>query len=229
VEHWLADEPVTAWHEPLSVRARRWARRHRIAVTGAAAALVAGLVGLAAVAAVQTRANSALGAKNLQLSEEEKKTEEALAQSEVSRQQAKAINDFLTEDLLTQAEPANTAAEDHVSLLEVLDRAAAKVGGRFAGQPEVEDALRRTIAGTYHGLASWEKAERQWRAVLEAARRRLGGESQEAFTAAGELAHILRHRGRLDAEVLEMAKSAAEGLARTLGPDHPDTLSSREN
>ena len=42
IEHWLADEPVTAWREPFSVRARRWARRHRTAVTAAAAALLVG-------------------------------------------------------------------------------------------------------------------------------------------------------------------------------------------
>jgi tetratricopeptide (TPR) repeat protein/tRNA A-37 threonylcarbamoyl transferase component Bud32 len=243
LERWMADEPVTAWHEPFGRRARRWARRHRTAVTGAAAAVLAGLIGLAAVALVQSKAKSTLEAKNLQLTaantathraldettKAQAQTQAALAQSEASRQQAKAVNAFLTEDLLTQAEPANTAAEDHVSLLEVLDRAAGKVGDRFAGQPEVEDALRRTIAGTYHGLASWAKAEVQWRSVLAASRRRLGVESPEALTAADELAHILRHRGRLDAEVLEMAKSAAEGLARILGPDHPDTLTSRNN
>jgi hypothetical protein len=39
VEHWLADEPVAAYPEPWSVRAGRWARRHRTAVTGAVAAV----------------------------------------------------------------------------------------------------------------------------------------------------------------------------------------------
>jgi serine/threonine protein kinase len=243
LERWLADEPVSAWREPVSIRARRWARRNRTAVTGAAAAMLAGLIGLAAVAVVQSRAKSALEAKNLLLTAANKATNRALdettkaqtatraalAQSEESRQQAKAVNDFLTEDLLTQAEPANTSAEDRVPLLEVLDRAAGKVGDRFAGQPEVEDPLRRTIARTYHGLASWAKAEGQWRSVLEAARRRHGVESREALTAAGELAHILRHRGQRDAGVLEMAKSAAEGLSRILGPVHPDTLASRNN
>ena len=34
VERWMADEPVSAWREPLSRRARRWARRNRTAVTG---------------------------------------------------------------------------------------------------------------------------------------------------------------------------------------------------
>jgi hypothetical protein len=28
-ERWLADEPVSAFQEPLSARVRRWARRHR--------------------------------------------------------------------------------------------------------------------------------------------------------------------------------------------------------
>jgi tetratricopeptide (TPR) repeat protein len=236
IERWMADEPVTAWREPVSRRVRRWMRRNRTAVAAAVVALVAGVVGLGAVAGVQARANSTLRTANKatekalgETQEAKKATEAALAESEESRRQAKAINDFLTEDLLTQAEPANSAAEDHVSLLEVLDRAATKVSDRFAGQPEVEDALRRTIAGTYHGLGSWEKAERQWRAVLQAARRRRGPESPEAFRALDELAHTLRHRGRLDAEVLEMAKSASDGLARVLGPEHRATLTSRNN
>ena len=43
VEHWLADEPVSAYREPLAARLARWARRHRTAVAGAAALLVDGV------------------------------------------------------------------------------------------------------------------------------------------------------------------------------------------
>ena len=133
-----------------------------------------------------------------------------------------------TTDLLRQAEPKNSASEDHVTLLEVLDRAADEVGVRFKSQPEVEGALRASIAGTYHGLASWDKAERQYRALMGLARRP-GAKPGEYFAVEAELAHILRHRGRLDDEVLAMARSANEGLKRTLGPDHPDTLKSMTN
>jgi eukaryotic-like serine/threonine-protein kinase len=234
IERWVADEPVSAWREPWEQQARRWARRNRTAVVAATVALIAGVVGLGAVAGVQAQANRTLIKANkatekalAETQEAKKATEAALVQSEESRRQAKAINEFLTEDLLSQAEPANTAAEDHVSLLDVLDRAAAKVGDRFAGQPEVEDSLRRTIARTYHGLASWEKAERQWRAALDAAHRRHGPESSEYFAALSQVAHILRHRGRVDVDTLAMAKSASDGLARVLGPDHLDTLDSR--
>jgi serine/threonine-protein kinase len=56
VERWMADEPVAAYREPITRRARRWAKRNRTAVTAAAVALVAGVVGLSAVLAVQTQA-----------------------------------------------------------------------------------------------------------------------------------------------------------------------------
>jgi serine/threonine-protein kinase len=57
VEHWLADEPVSAWREPIVDRARRWMRHRRTAVTAAAVALVVATIGLASVLAVQAKAN----------------------------------------------------------------------------------------------------------------------------------------------------------------------------
>jgi serine/threonine-protein kinase len=58
VERWMADEPVSAWREPLSRRARRWAKQNRTAVTAAAVALLAGVAGLSAVLVVQTQAKT---------------------------------------------------------------------------------------------------------------------------------------------------------------------------
>jgi serine/threonine-protein kinase len=40
VEHWLADEPVGAYREPLAVRFGRWRRRHKALVAGVTAALL---------------------------------------------------------------------------------------------------------------------------------------------------------------------------------------------
>ena len=47
LEHWLADEPVSAWREPLVRRLRRWGRRHRLVVTGLAATLLVAVAALA--------------------------------------------------------------------------------------------------------------------------------------------------------------------------------------
>ncbi len=48
VEHWLADEPVSAWREPVRRRMRRWGRRHRLLVTSLGATLVVALAALVA-------------------------------------------------------------------------------------------------------------------------------------------------------------------------------------
>ena len=48
VEHWLADEPVSAWREPIRRRLRRWGRRHRLLVTGLGATLIVAVAALAA-------------------------------------------------------------------------------------------------------------------------------------------------------------------------------------
>jgi tetratricopeptide (TPR) repeat protein/tRNA A-37 threonylcarbamoyl transferase component Bud32 len=44
VERWLADEPVVGYREPVWARVRRWTRRHKPAVAGATALLVATLL-----------------------------------------------------------------------------------------------------------------------------------------------------------------------------------------
>jgi serine/threonine-protein kinase len=40
LEHWLANEPVSAWQETFAERAARWARRHRTWIRAAAAAII---------------------------------------------------------------------------------------------------------------------------------------------------------------------------------------------
>jgi len=67
VERWMADEPVTAWREPFTRRARRWARRHRTVVTSLTAAVLVALAGTALVLDVQTQANRRLKQANIDL------------------------------------------------------------------------------------------------------------------------------------------------------------------
>jgi eukaryotic-like serine/threonine-protein kinase len=69
VTRWLDDQPVAAYHEPLSVRAGRWVRRHRTLVTTAAAVSVFGVIGLSGFATVLTGKNRELDARNLILAQ----------------------------------------------------------------------------------------------------------------------------------------------------------------
>ena len=240
VRRFLNHEPIEARPPSTWYRFSKLARRNKVALTTAAVVAAAMVLGTAvslwqAVRATRAEARQKIAADKAtaeadravaaekQARDERNRAMKAEAQTRTEADKSKAINDFLVNDLLIQAEPLYNAAEDHVTLLEILDRAAAKVGERFASQPEVETALRSSIAQTYHGLGSWKKAELHWRAVQKLAQRP-GADLADVCRASGELAHVMSHRGRHDEEVLAMARSAAEGLARLLGPDHLDTL-----
>jgi eukaryotic-like serine/threonine-protein kinase len=83
IERWMADEPVTAWAEPWTRKLVRWLTRRRTEVTAAAAAVLAGVVGLSAVLAVQTRANGELTRANTDLAIAN--TDLAIANQKVTR------------------------------------------------------------------------------------------------------------------------------------------------
>src|SRR5439155_19284021 len=80
VQHWLADEPVAAYAEPLSMRLRRWGRRHRALVSS-------GVAALAVAAAALTAMTLSLNAKNADLAA-------ANARESTAREQAQANFDL---------------------------------------------------------------------------------------------------------------------------------------
>ena len=101
LDRWMADEPVTAWREPLARRARRWARRNRTAVTAAAVALVAGVVGLSAVLAVQTQAKAALAETNAELTRSQAAVQ---ARYDLAVEAIKTFHTGVSEDFLLKQE-----------------------------------------------------------------------------------------------------------------------------
>jgi hypothetical protein len=56
-QRWLADEPVTAYRDPPTVLARRWARRHRAAVAATVAILATAVASLSVAAGLLAAAN----------------------------------------------------------------------------------------------------------------------------------------------------------------------------
>jgi serine/threonine protein kinase len=244
IERYLDGDPVEACPPGAWYRLKTFGRRHRgplLTAVGFTFALFLAAVLFAGLAVAATRAQrlALIEAHRAHAAEAEARAqrdaaeldriraEQAEAAARTEAEKARAINEFLNKDLLGQAEPARNAVEDKVTLLELLDRAAADVGRRFEGQPEVEKGLRETIARTYSSLASYDRAASQWRAVLASVRVRSGPDSAETYRAEDELAYCLLLGGHVDEASSAMARSAAEGLARTLGPDHPDTLRAR--
>src|SRR5262249_22454554 len=107
IDRWAADEPVSAWREPFSLRARRWMRRHRTAVVVAASLLASAVlalaVGLFAVnrgrgrtARERDRAENAL----VELRREKERADEALIAETRARQRARDVLDDTTSEVV---------------------------------------------------------------------------------------------------------------------------------
>jgi serine/threonine protein kinase len=174
-----------------------------------------------AARALEAEAETALQRDAESVARRRAETAEATARTEADK--AEAINDFLTQDLLVQAEPANNQVGNRVTLQEVLDRAADRVEDRFRDRPEIESSLRWTIGQTYHGLGAYAKAEQHLRAAAEIARRHRAEDDPVTLRAERELAHMEMHLRR-HSEALDRLDRVLRSQTRLLGPDHHETL-----
>ena len=175
IERWLADEPISAYAEPLSDRVRRWMRRHRTTAAVGIVALVAGVIGLGAVAGVQARANRLLseakGVTERALAETrraQEETQKALGESEESRKQAEAVSDFLV-SVFRSPDPSRTGRDVKVS--DVLDKAVEKLENEYTGSPATKAAFLDVLGSSYRGLGFYDEAvrlETQARSACEA-------------------------------------------------------------
>lgn len=136
---------------------------------------------------------------------------------------ARAVTEFLQNDLLAQASPDQTAERD-LPLRTVLDRAAKMIDGpRFAGQPLIEAAVRETIANTYASLGQFEKQQAQLEKALELRRKQLGPEDPLTLDLMDQLFTLLAEQGKIK-EAVELGTHTLEVTRRVLGPENPQTL-----
>ncbi|MCZ8236082.1 MAG: tetratricopeptide repeat protein [Inhella sp.] len=91
---------------------------------------------------------------------------------------AAAVNQFLTQDLLGQANPLVSGRSD-VRVRDLLDAAAKNVGTRFTGRPVAEASVRAALGNAYLGLGQFTPAQAELESAL-----RLAEASGEADTIA---------------------------------------------
>ncbi len=210
IRRYLNEEPIVARPASTRYRVRKFARRHRVLVIAVSAVFLALLVGVVVSTWQATRAHRA----------------ELRAQTEADS--AKAVVEFLQNDLLAEASAnkqagPNLKPDPDLKVRTAVERAAAKVGGKFERQPEVEAAIRETLGETYMDLGLYSEARKQLERALALRRRTRGLDDTKTIESMFQL-------GR--AAIFQADYGAAEPLLnnaltisrRLLGPEDPQTL-----
>jgi serine/threonine-protein kinase len=200
VERWMADEPVSAWREPLSRRAQRWARRNRPLVTAAVAAVLVALVGTAAVLAVQTQANAELTRSRAAVQ----------ARYDLAVAAIQTFHTGVSEDFLLKQEPFKELRE---RLLKSGSDFYGKLGALLGKETDV--ISRRALAQSNFELAELTDKVGRKEAALGAHRAVLAArEAMAAEPGAGSLAKVDVGRSLTAvARLLEMTGKTDEALA----------------
>ena len=208
LQRYLEDQPVLAGPPSAAYRARKFVKRHRAGVVAGgvvaatlAAAMVAVSAGLVREAGLRKRA-------------------------ETERDTAEAVVGFLQETL-SGVKP-ELARGSEVTVREMLDRAADKIGASFDGRPVVAGRLRNTIGESYEALSKYPEAEAQFRAAYQSLLDSEGPHSRDTLIAMNNLAIALHDLGRFD-EARKLHEESVALHREVLGENDPDTLSAESN
>ncbi len=205
LRRYLADQPITARAASTVYQLRKFARRHRALVAAAAAVFAVLTAGIVATTREALRARRA-------------------------EQTAEAVNDFLQNDLLAQASAARQSGprsnpDPDLKVRTALDRAAARIEGKFDGQPEVEASIRATIGQAYQELGLYSEAQVQLERALELQRRTLGPNDRTTLRTLSRLASTATLKGQFP-QAESLLSEVVDIQRRALGPTDRETLGS---
>ena len=213
---------ILARRASVAERAVRWCRRNPWVAGLSAAVFVSLVLGMGASTTLAVRAITAEAA-----------TRKQRDRAELEATRFKAVSEFLRKDMLAQASVGNqptreSAPDPDLKVRTALDRAAANIGNRFAGQPLVEASIRQTIGETYYQLGLFSQARPHLERAIELRRSAQGDEDAETFSAMHSLGVLLDDDGKWT-EAERYLVPAMEGLRKTRGADDLETLEAMAN
>jgi hypothetical protein len=215
IDRYLMNEPVVAVPPSAAYRARKFARRYRAALITVGALVVVLMV--------------ATGVSIWQSIVAKKQRDRADTEAAV----AKGVNQFLQDDLLSQANPesqngGHSKPDPDVKVRTLLDRAAAQAEKRFAQQPLVESEVLSTIGKAYNGLGLHKEAEQQFRKAYELSAAHRGADNPRTLDFLMLVSEAAIDQDE-NAAAIAAAKTVFDAESRTLGPENPRTVVAMQN
>ncbi len=220
-----------------AARAAERQQRRRL-MLGAVTVLVLGaLSGLAAVLAVQRRANAELTAKNDDLDQERQRALAAAAAEKTAKQTAqtretetRAVLDFVENRVFAAARPKDQEGGMgyDVKLADALKAALSFVESGFQKKPLIEARLRMTLGRSFFFLGNDGIAADQFLRARSLYTAALGPDDPDTLLSMNWLANSYAKLGRYT-DALRLREETFALRKAKLGPDHVDTLRSMSN
>ncbi len=220
LRRYLNGEAVLAGPPSVRYRVGKFVRRNRLAVvTGCSVGvlLVAGVMGLAVLSrwAVAER-----GRAESQAAEAMR----AKGEEEAQREIAERTLAFLNEEVFGQLDPLSGGGAS-TTVKEMVDRASARIGERFSGQPELEHAVRQMLGTAYGRIGLPEAATTQLVRAEDLAIELYGERSlQRAEAMRARAMAALWAAGDVTEEHARLMRGAASISEEVLGRDDERTL-----
>jgi serine/threonine protein kinase len=220
IERFIHGEPVEAGPPTIRYRLSKVLRRHKRKVLAA---------GFLAIALIMGAIVSTVGwvKANREMRRADEQTQRASQQAAIT----KSVNSFLMDDLLSEVDPAvqvrpERAFVSNITVKRVLDRAAEKVGSRFADRPLEEAAIRSTIGRAYTGLGDYKTARLNLERAEMLRLRQSGPNDPDRLNSLHDLGWMLFLDGQFD-RAEPMLREAAELRAQNAGVSSPEACKSR--
>ena len=150
IEHWLADEPVSAHRDPLLARLGRWARGHRTMVAGLSAAALVAFVSLTAATILLSAANRR-EADARKLAQD--RGDEAEHQSAKARANFQLARDAVEEYCTKVSNDPRLKEKDLEALRKELLESAIRFHQKFVDQHREDPNLRADLGRAYLDLS----------------------------------------------------------------------------
>jgi eukaryotic-like serine/threonine-protein kinase len=116
--------------------------------------------------------------------------------AELAAAETKALNDFLSQDLISRTNPAVMAKGSSVLLKDALLDAQAQIATRFSDKPEIKASVHKSLAELFGAVELWSEAEAQAKAALAIYDKSGNHNSLDAQSVQSTLAIL--HAGRAD-------------------------------
>jgi non-specific serine/threonine protein kinase/serine/threonine-protein kinase len=198
VGRYLRNEPVQARPASAGYRARKYIRRHRVAI-GVAGIAVVLLIAFAVAQTIELR------------------------RAKRERDRADRVTEFMT-GMFKVSDPSEARGND-IRAREILDKASQQIDRGLAKDPELQAQMMQVMGNVYDSLGLYSKAESLLRQAVEIRRRTLGAKNTGTLKPMHDLAGVLIDESRYP-EAEKLARETLDIRRQVLGSQHRDTLDS---